>query len=369
MCQTRSILAPFFYYRDFALEADNDPYTPLAPMAKVPTFPSKIYSILAHEEYSDIIQWMPHGRSWKILDARKFEANILPVFFDHSKITSFVRQANGWGFRRITKGADRDSYYHEFFLRGLPHLCKRMRRPGVSEKLQIDAEHEPDLWAISRISPVPENELSPDVEAILECTLTGGPKARMPVVNCGNENKRSMIDFASSIPENECGRVDTHDGFSKQDNRNAATVPPLVAHLNSLPSCSLNSGFILRGQSVAIVSPLASDQHPSCGVDDSLLDSLMLLRKAQKSQNSPIENAFSCYEATKPQVCYSDISSSKRANIPGSESTSVATQIRVYESVLVDQQSHRTSESSQVVKELLAQLFLVTHLDINAPTM
>jgi hypothetical protein len=147
---TKCVSAPYFHYHDVAPEPDNDPYTPLAPMAKVPTFPSKIYcgcrvfyvergvlgcniagvvpswyliipftiymtfvAILAHEGCAEIIQWMPHGRSWKILNARKFEAKILPSFFDHSKITSFVRQANGWGFRRITKGADRDSYYHE----------------------------------------------------------------------------------------------------------------------------------------------------------------------------------------------------------------------------------------------------------------
>ena len=26
--------------------------------------------------------------------------------------------ANGWGFRRLTQGYDRNAYYHEYFLKG-----------------------------------------------------------------------------------------------------------------------------------------------------------------------------------------------------------------------------------------------------------
>jgi len=86
----------------------------------------------------------------------------------------------GWGFRRITTGRDRNSYYHPLFLRALPHLCKEMKRPGVAKKLPADPDHEPDLAKISELYPVP---LEPaDKEAILlPCVLQGGPKARMPI--------------------------------------------------------------------------------------------------------------------------------------------------------------------------------------------
>jgi hypothetical protein len=71
-------------------------------------------AILAHEKFHNIIAWLPHGRSWKIMDARKFETQLLPLFFEHSSMSSFIRQANGWGFRRVAKGgSNRDSYYHE----------------------------------------------------------------------------------------------------------------------------------------------------------------------------------------------------------------------------------------------------------------
>lgn len=111
---------------------------------------------------------------------REFEVRVIPKYFEHTKFSSFVRQANGWGFRRITTGRDRNAYYHPQFLRGLPHLCKGMKRPGVAEKVAVDPEHEPDLAKISEMYPVP---LKPaDEETImLPCILQNGPKARMTV--------------------------------------------------------------------------------------------------------------------------------------------------------------------------------------------
>ncbi|CAB9513571.1 shock factor protein [Seminavis robusta] len=171
--------APYFYYRDHSQDADPDPLTPLTPPGRVPNFPAKMQAILSKKEYSDIVAWLPHGRSWRILKPREFEVKVIPKFFEHSKFSSFIRQANGWGFRRITQGRDRNSYYHPLFLRGLPHLCKSMKRPGINEKKQADPDHEPDLYAISEENPIPEK--NHDDSVLLHCTLQGGPKARMPI--------------------------------------------------------------------------------------------------------------------------------------------------------------------------------------------
>eukprot|EP00977_Amphora_coffeiformis_P019740 scaffold7415_cov170-Amphora_coffeaeformis.AAC.15 len=171
---------PYFHYRDFSTETDPDPLTPLTPPGRVPTFPAKLQAILSRPDLADVIAWMPHGRSWRVLKPREFEVKIIPRFFEHAKFSSFIRQANGWGFRRITQGRDRNSYYHPQFLRGLPHLCKKMKRPGVSEKTAADPDHEPDLYKISEEFPVPEKAAGDD-SVLLQCTLEGGPKARMPI--------------------------------------------------------------------------------------------------------------------------------------------------------------------------------------------
>ena len=138
----------------------------------------EMHAILTHPEIKEIVEWTPHGRSWRIVKQRAFENDILPKYFEHSKMTSFVRQVNGWGFRRLSKS---NEYYHEFFLRSMPWLVKKMRRPRVSEKKHIDAELEPDFYAISRQFPVPNNRPTREVRA-LHKVIGEGAKARMPVV-------------------------------------------------------------------------------------------------------------------------------------------------------------------------------------------
>mmetsp|Transcript_17605 Transcript_17605/g.35838 ORF Transcript_17605/g.35838 Transcript_17605/m.35838 type:complete len:501 (-) Transcript_17605:226-1728(-) len=172
--------APFFYYSDHSLEQDDDPLTPVTAAGRIPTFPAKMHAILTNPALQDVVAWAPHGRSWRILKPRDFEVNVLPRYFEHSKFSSFVRQANGWGFRRLAQGRDRNAYYHEYFLRSMPWLCKKMRRPKVAEKKAIDPDMEPDFDAISAVFPVPSNPITREI-LIVQQTIEKGPRARMPV--------------------------------------------------------------------------------------------------------------------------------------------------------------------------------------------
>lgn len=187
---------PFFYYKDFSTIKDPDSLTPLTCPGRVPNFPAKMHAILSRSDLADVVCWMPHGRSWKVLKPREFEIRVIPTYFEHAKFSSFIRQANGWGFRRLTTGKDRNSYYHPLFLRALPHLCKDMKRPGVAKKLAADPEHEPDLYKISESYPVPTKY--EDESILLQCTVQGGPKARMPIYS---GSLMSSTNFASSFAD------------------------------------------------------------------------------------------------------------------------------------------------------------------------
>jgi hypothetical protein len=136
------------------------------PISSTPTFPAKMHAILSDKEISSVIEWCPHGRAWRILKPRIFEIHVLPKYFDHSKLSSFVRQANGWGFRRLTQGYDRNAYYHEWFLRGKPELVKQMKRPKVGEKKSADPEYEPDLHAIDMEHPLDGNAFSSEQDSM-----------------------------------------------------------------------------------------------------------------------------------------------------------------------------------------------------------
>jgi hypothetical protein len=117
-----------YKYRDFSNVAEDDDDTIEIPAQmpssrgssessiRVQKFPTKLYTILAQKEFHDIISWMPHGRSWKVLKPSIFETLVMPLFFEYSNYHSFNRLVNAWSFRRASSGPDRGSYYHEVSL-------------------------------------------------------------------------------------------------------------------------------------------------------------------------------------------------------------------------------------------------------------
>jgi hypothetical protein len=154
------LCAPYFYYKDYSNVTDPDPSIPCTAPGRIPNFSAKMYAILSRPELADIVSWMPHGRSWKVHKPREFEVKVIPAYFEHSKFSSFIRQANGWGFRRmVRKGRDdRNSYYHELFLRGKPYLVKQMKRPHPNMKPMADSSTEPDFALISEERPLPDKK-------------------------------------------------------------------------------------------------------------------------------------------------------------------------------------------------------------------
>jgi len=117
-------------------------------------FPLKLHRIIERGEqegYSSIIYWLPHGRAFRIHDQAKFVQIILPKYFFQSRFTSFQRQLNIYGFRKLCRGVDQGAYCNEFFLRGRPGLCIGIRR--LKKKPNFDSDFEPNFY---KMQPLPE---------------------------------------------------------------------------------------------------------------------------------------------------------------------------------------------------------------------
>jgi len=67
----------------------------------LPVFLVKLLNMLEDESLDDIICWDESGSSFHILDSPAFCDEVLPKFFKHKNLNSFVRQLNFYGFRKL----------------------------------------------------------------------------------------------------------------------------------------------------------------------------------------------------------------------------------------------------------------------------
>jgi len=97
-------------------------------------FPEKLHRLLLEVEAagrSDVISFVANGRAFAIQKPDKFFKEIVPLYFRQSRLSSFKRQLNLYGFELINTGPARGGYYHELFVKDRPELCRRMRRVAV----------------------------------------------------------------------------------------------------------------------------------------------------------------------------------------------------------------------------------------------
>lgn len=63
-----------------------------------PSFIEKLEAILESSDLSSALRWNTKGTGICIVSVSRLQEHVLPVYFRHSKYTSFVRQLNIYGF-------------------------------------------------------------------------------------------------------------------------------------------------------------------------------------------------------------------------------------------------------------------------------
>ncbi|KAF9677476.1 hypothetical protein SADUNF_Sadunf08G0111700 [Salix dunnii] len=97
----------------------------------VAPFLKKCYEMVDDESTNSIISWSQTNDSFVIWDLTEFSVHLLPKYFKHSNSSSFVRQLNIYGFRKID--TDHWEFANDGFIRGQKHLLKNISRRKNSQ--------------------------------------------------------------------------------------------------------------------------------------------------------------------------------------------------------------------------------------------
>ena len=95
-----------------------------------------------------------------VSDMHLFKTVVLPQYFTHDKFSSFQRQLNLYGFRKIVKGRESGCYYHPWCQRGHEDLLRQVKR-GVAAVVNPDYELKLYGAASSTARPGLQIETSP----------------------------------------------------------------------------------------------------------------------------------------------------------------------------------------------------------------
>ncbi|XP_040264923.1 heat shock factor protein 4 [Bufo bufo] len=105
--------------------------------SNVPAFLTKLWTLVEDPETNHLICWSVNGTSFHVFDQGRFAKEVLPKYFKHNNMASFVRQLNMYGFRKVVNieqgglvkpERDDTEFQHLYFLQGHEHMLEHIKR-------------------------------------------------------------------------------------------------------------------------------------------------------------------------------------------------------------------------------------------------
>ncbi|KAL3533758.1 hypothetical protein ACH5RR_007279 [Cinchona calisaya] len=116
-----------------------------------PPFLLKTYMLVEDPSTDEVISWNADGTAFIVWQPAEFSRDLLPTLFKHSNFSSFVRQLNTYGFRKIA--TSRWEFSNDMFRKGeRDQLCEIRRRKAWTNnnKSQTNKAQQPKSAAPSK---------------------------------------------------------------------------------------------------------------------------------------------------------------------------------------------------------------------------
>ncbi|XP_078285828.1 heat shock factor protein 1 isoform X2 [Rhinoraja longicauda] len=162
--------------------------------SNVPAFLTKLWTLIEDPDTNELICWSASGNSFHVFDQGRFAKEVLPKYFKHNNMASFVRQLNMYGFRKVVNieqgglvkpEKDDTEFQHVYFIRGQEHLLENIKRKVTN---------------ISTVKPEELKVRSDDVTKILsDVQIMKGKQENLDtkLINMKHENETLWREVAS----------------------------------------------------------------------------------------------------------------------------------------------------------------------------
>lgn len=258
-----------------------------------------------------------HGRCFAIHRPKEFVEHVMPTYFNQTKLTSFQRQLNIYGFIGLTTGRDRGCYYHELFLEHKLFLCEKMKRMGIKGtgvKAKPSPHTEPDFYSMPKVKPDPD---SPDTEMSMsmESNQNQYTEVSVPAVNINESGNtvqtKNFAEFNQKPPHISGTVQEKRNAFSPPKNGNAGVGNPahsITNRVDIFDSFSLNYNDNSEASVPSQLSPLPFNIVESItgNVDEDLFgrrDSFLPLLTGEQQGEKPSSKSLASAFVSSKQSC------------------------------------------------------------------